>query len=149
MTGRCFEGLVHKADFERLLASPTRSRSAHFAVHHLLSGPSGPQRVQSVPTARELSTDEQQASTRSVDNYLVGCWLGTVIPKRHARRAVTRNLLRRQIRAAMLRHVDRLPKGLWLVRLRMSFATQQFPAAASQALCRQAAGELDQLLTRA
>ena len=39
--------------------------------------------------------------------------------------------------------------GLWLVRLRTSFATQQFPSAASAALRAAAQLELDGLLARA
>ena len=71
------------------------------------------------------------------------------MPKRHARRAVTRSLLKRQIRSAFERHAAALAGGLWLVRLRSPFATQDFPSAASAALARAARGELDRLLDRA
>jgi ribonuclease P protein component len=76
-------------------------------------------------------------------------WLGCVIPKRHARRSVTRNLLRRQVRAAMQRHQASLQPGLWLVRLRQPFVPSSFPSAASNALRTAAATELDGLLARA
>lgn len=72
-----------------------------------------------------------------------------MVPKRHARRAVTRNLLKRQIRAAMQRHWQALAPGLWLVRLRAPFAATQYPSAASCALRVAAAGELEVLLQRA
>ena len=78
-----------------------------------------------------------------------GHWLGSVVPKRHARRAVTRNMLRRQVRAAMERHVARLRPGLWLVRLRLPFARTTFTAADSKALRTAAADELDRLFARA
>jgi ribonuclease P protein component len=39
------------------------------------------------------------------------------VPKRQARRAVTRNLLKRQMRECFHRHAATLPKGLWLLRL--------------------------------
>ena len=78
-----------------------------------------------------------------------GYWLGSVIPKRHARRAVTRNLLRRQIRAVMAGQLARLPPGLWLVRLRTPFDRTQFVSAASDALCEAARDELQQLFSRA
>lgn len=148
MTGRKFEGLVHKADFERLLNTPIRSRSAHFAVHHLLMAPARGTWQPSGAREEELSTDEQQARLDSVDNLVDRRWLGTLVPKRHARRAVTRNLLRRQIRAAMSRHAEQLPAGLWLVRLRSPFPKSQFRAAASEALRIEAAGELEGLLVR-
>lgn len=76
-------------------------------------------------------------------------WLGTVLPKRHARRSVTRNLLRRQIRVAMLRHAPALPEGVWVVRLRSAFAKSQFQSAASVRLRQAARAELDALLARA
>ncbi len=78
-----------------------------------------------------------------------GHWLGSVIPKRHARRAVTRNLMRRQIRAAMADRLGTLPPGLWLVRLRAPFAVVGYPSAASAALRRAARGELERLFERA
>lgn len=84
-----------------------------------------------------------------MDNYPSGHWLGTVVPKRHARRSVTRNMLRRQVRAAMLRHESRLRPGLWLLRLRQPFAAGTFVSANSFALRRATALELDGLLSRA
>lgn len=84
-----------------------------------------------------------------MENSAPGYWFGAVVPKRHARRSVTRSLLKRQIRAALTRHAAALPPGLWLVRLRTSFATQQFPSAASAALRAAAQLELDGLLARA
>jgi len=71
-----------------------------------------------------------------------------VIPKRHARRAVTRNLLRRQIRAAVGRREAQLAHGLWLVRLRAPFDARQFRSAGSRALEVAARAELEGLLAR-
>jgi ribonuclease P protein component len=78
-----------------------------------------------------------------------GVWLGAVIPKRHARRAVTRNLLKRQIRVAMQRCAAQLPRGLWVVRLRTPFEAARFASAASTALRQAAGAELDALLADA
>jgi ribonuclease P protein component len=72
-----------------------------------------------------------------------------VVPKRHARRAVTRNLLKRQVKGAFARHAEALPKGLWLVRLRQPFPVSEFVSAKSAALGLAARQELDRLLTRA
>ncbi len=80
---------------------------------------------------------------------LSGLWLGTVVPKRHAKRAVTRTLLKRQVRAAVARHAERLPAGVWVVRLRSPFDRQQFPSAASEALRAAVRAELDTVLQRA
>lgn len=80
-----------------------------------------------------------------MDESPVRRWLGCVVPKRHARRAVTRSVLKRQIRAAVERYEHGLEAGLWLVRLRQPFAPAQFPSADSEALRAAARGELDRL----
>ena len=144
--------LVHKADFERLLSSRLWARSAHFAVHHVPAGPTPPPRPGKRPAAQELSTTPAPACPQPVDDLSTavpqGHWLGCVVPKRQARRSVTRNLMKRQARAAFDRHRESLPRGLWLLRLRQPFATEQFPSAASPALAQAVRTELDRLLAR-
>jgi ribonuclease P protein component len=71
--------------------------------------------------------------------------LGAVVPKRHARRAVTRSLLKRQVYAAGRRHADVLALGLWIVRLRAPFDRAVFPSASSTALRDAAHSELEAL----
>jgi ribonuclease P protein component len=67
------------------------------------------------------------------DSVPKACWLGIVVPKRHARRSVTRTLLKRQIRSAASAQAGLAP-GLWVVRLRSPFDRAAFPSAASDAL---------------
>jgi ribonuclease P protein component len=141
--------LVQKADFERALATPVRSRSAHFAVHHVAAGPTPPHRPASAPVCPELSTAPAPICPQPVDDMVSGHWIGCVVPKRHARRAVTRSLLKRQIRGVFDQHAPHLPAGQWLVRLRQPFAVKQFVSASSDALRRTARDELDGLLARA
>lgn len=74
--------------------------------------------------------------------------MGMVVPKRHARRSVTRQLLKRQIRAAFAERPG-MPPGMWVVRLRSPFDRQKFPSAASDALRQAARAELALLLDRA
>ncbi len=69
-----------------------------------------------------------------------------IIPKRHARQAVTRNLLKRQVREALRRHAGGWPAGCWLVRLRTPFDRQVFRSAASRPLREAARTELERLL---
>ena len=95
-----------------------------------------------------MSTGDALNLTRPVDNLPSGHWLGNVVPKRHAPRSVTRNMLRRQVRAAMERRVARLQPGLWLVRLRQPFPKAAFASADSAALRMAAAAELDRLFER-
>ena len=144
-----FGRLVHKADFERLLATRSRARSVHFALHHVSSKPTGP--TAWVPGAKvsELSTAAAPIHPQPVDDLPEGHWIGYVVPKRHARRSVTRSLLKRQIRACFERHGATLPGGLWLVRLRAGFAATPFGSARSVALAQVARAELDGLLSQA
>ena len=141
--------LVNRTDFERVLATTARSRSTHFAVHHVGLRPTAPIWRHQKAEEGKLSTDSAPVTDKPVDDLLLGHWLGTVVPKRHARRSVTRSLLKRQIREALASHVGRLAPGMWLVRLRSPFLPAQFPSAASPALRRTARAELDLLLTKA
>jgi ribonuclease P protein component len=76
-------------------------------------------------------------------------WLGLVVPKRHAKRAVTRTLVKRQIRQVVAACAPRLAPGLWVVRQRSPFDPKQYPSAASEALKEVARTELRSLLERA
>jgi ribonuclease P protein component len=101
--------LLRSADFERVLRTRSRASSTHFAVHHLPDRPTRPHKPSSkhTPMAEqaELSTAAAPLLVEPVDD-LAPCaepsvWLGAVVPKRHARRSVTRSLLKRQIRAVV------------------------------------------------
>ncbi len=142
-------------DFERVLRTPIRSRTAHFALHHLVARPSMPARP---VRAAELSTDATPVGASAVDTLPgIGAyvappdmlWWGAVVPKRHARRSVTRSLLKRQIRACVIAGAAGLRAGLWVVRLRAPFDRVGFPSAASDALKSAARDELQALLARA
>lgn len=98
----------------------------------------------------ELFTGDAPNRSAPVDKIDVRHWLGCIVPKRHAARAVTRNLLRRQARTAMQRHVARLRPGLWLLRLRQPFSRSAgFVSADSQVLRACVSAELERLFTRA
>nr|WP_268894200.1 ribonuclease P protein component [Hydrogenophaga sp. PBL-H3] len=76
-------------------------------------------------------------------------WLGVLLPKRWARRAVTRNAIRRQIYEVARHQPVSLPQAAWVVRLRSEFSRKQFVSATSDALKRAVRAELEQLLSRA
>ncbi len=162
--------ILRSADFERVLGRPACVRSPHFAIHYADARPtptsSPPGRAQRVEVvvSEELSTGHELACTQLVDDLPWSAssrdakrtpqlWFGAIVPKRHARRAVTRTLIKRQIRAAMMRRAEpgepSLRAGLWVVRLRAPFDRAAYPSAASRALCRDTGGELDALLGEA
>ena len=78
-----------------------------------------------------------------------GRWLGLVVPKRHAKRSVTRNLLKRQMREVMQTLAGSLSPGLWVLRLKAPFDRKLFPSPASDPLRLLARDELAWLLQRA
>jgi ribonuclease P protein component len=150
--------IVQKVDFERMLAVPARQRSTHFALHHLPERPAArllPARLSRKmaidgPLAAKLSTSDAPSCSQAVDDSSpTGHWLGTVVPKRHAKRAATRNLVKRQIHHQFQACSASLPPGLWVVRLKAPFAPQQFLSARSVALAVEVRTELASLLQRA
>ncbi len=149
--------LLRAVDFERVLRTRSRASSQHFSVHYLPDRPIKPQKsakkCPSKSLSVELSTDGAPNLVLPVDNFRLGAelgiWCGAVVPKRHARRSVTRTLLKRQIRAAVAARAGALLGGLWVVRLRAPFDKAAFPSAASGALKFYARTELESLLVAA
>jgi len=72
-------------------------------------------------------------------------WLGAMVPKRWARRAVTRNSIRRQIYSVSSQFEPALRQGAYVVRLRSAFDKAQFVSADSQKLRLAVRDELHQL----
>ncbi len=113
------------------MAGAPVAKTPHFALHRaaLNSGDSG-------DSARALFP-------------VADAWLGVLLPKRWARRAVTRNTIRRQIYEAARERAPDLPQAALVVRLRTEFSRKQFISATSDALKRAVRIELNQLLDRA
>ncbi|MFT3857702.1 MAG: ribonuclease P protein component [Aquabacterium sp.] len=155
------------ADFQRALGARPASRTAHFALHVLFRATEiegGKQTAvpsSAISTAVELSTGDTAAQEGLVDDsfeplsFLPGhaAWrLGLVLPKKQARRSVTRSLIRHQARASLHRHADALAAAGrfadvdgWVLRLRAPFDRQTFPSAASDALKNAVRVELEAL----
>lgn len=124
--------ILRSADFERVLGARPRARTDHFALHHVPE-----------PVAGELSTSDAPTRHRSVDDLRLSA--GIVVPKRHAKRAVTRSLVKRLARLALVRHAAGLSAGRWVVRLRAPFNSQQYCSASSAALRIAVRDELERL----
>ena len=116
------------------MAGSTVSRSAHFVLHRLeLETPTGPgsERPQALFAVRDV-------------------WLGALVPKRWARRAVTRSTIKRQMRAVAAAHAGQIPEQTAVViRLRSAFDRKRFISATSDALRVAVRTELEQLFSRA
>lgn len=115
----------NRAQFQAVLAGPPVAKTAHFALHRAtLAGVQGGRPL--FPAA--------------------DAWLGVLLPKRWARRAVTRNTLRRQIYETARAVAPGLPQAAWVVRLRSEFSRKVFISATSDVLKQAARAELQQLL---
>ena len=134
--------LKTRPQFQAALAGGTVSRTAHFALHRLplTAGTGTPNAM--ADTAGP-APDEAQALFA-----LDGVWIGAMVPKRWARRAVTRNTIKRQIYAVSSRFADRLPSAAHVVRLRTAFDRKQFISATSEQLKLAVREELEQLFLR-
>lgn len=83
------------------------------------------------PAAGDLSTGQGLLRRGAVDE---SHRIGLILPKKQARRAVTRNLIRRQAKVCFAAAAAQLPPGDWVLRLRTGYERSTFPSAASRAL---------------
>ncbi|MEN9544268.1 MAG: hypothetical protein RLZZ598_1101 [Pseudomonadota bacterium] len=114
LPARRWTALGDPGAFTAALSSRPVARTEHFVLHHT-----------------QLSTDKASLDVKAVeDTFQVG-W---VVPKRHARRAVTRNLIKRQARSAFDARAAGLAAGNWVLRLRAPFDPRHFVSAKSNAL---------------
>ena len=101
------------------------ARTRRFALHRL-----------ELPDIADKVWGQPQPGVRRV---------GALTPKRYAKRAVTRNAVRRQVLAS----AALLPcEGAYVVRQRAEFSRAQFPSATSTALKRAVRAELTELFSR-
>ena len=131
--------LKTRPQFQAALSGGTVSRTPHFALHRL---------ALNSPTAAQATTDPQAFSPPPLFHPL-GVWLGAMVPKRWARRAVTRNTIKRQIYAVSAQFELSLPCAAHVVRLRSGFDRQQFVSATSTLLKQAVRQELVQLFEHA
>lgn len=149
--------LKTRPQFQAAMAGGTVSRTQHFALHRLglvsedvdSTGVNGamalPDRAGSAPHERR----DAQALFVVAAREPQGPWLGAVVPKRWARRAVTRNAIKRQIYVAGAAFEPQFPVAAYVVRLRAAFDRKQFPSATSDALKAAVRQELQQLFAHA
>ena len=123
--------LKTREQFQAMLACASFARTEQFVMHRMVGETSDASAVPRV----FLADDE--------------LWFGAMVPKRWARRAVTRNLIKRQIYSIAAQHAPVLPAAAYLVRLRAGFERRQFNSAASDALHAAVRAEIQQLFGKA
>ena len=75
--------------------------------------------------------------------------IGAMVPKRWAKRAVTRNLIKRQIYSLAETYATSFPATAHVVRLSSAFDAMCFKSASSDHLKQAVRAEIEQLFTRA
>lgn len=136
------------------MAGGTISRTAHFVLHRAPldapSAPAGPESLDRAATQSHVPPALVQQSEGPQALFAVReAWIGAVVPKRWAKRAVTRNGIKRQIYHVSADFESRLPVAAHVVRLRSGFAREQYPSAWSDALKQAVRTELLQLFEKA
>jgi ribonuclease P protein component len=130
--------LLHKSQFDAVLGTRSHltsvARTEHFFVHRLQLDLENPA-ILSAFTGRGHNLIADPQST---------VFVGVMSAKRFAKRAVTRNLIKRQIYAITTEHP--LTPAAYAVRLKAPFAKEQFISASSDALKRVVRAELLALL---
>ena len=143
----------------------TVARTPHFALHRLLfSDACTATPDAAADNAVVLNSDHAPAVSTAPANHpqplpaagalhpLFGVnavWMGAMVPKRWARRAVTRNTIKRQIYAVSAALEGNFCVAAHVVRLRSTFDRKQYLSATSDQLKHDVRSELQQLFAAA
>ena len=140
--------LKTRAQFQATMSAGTIARTPHFALHRMVLTPQ-PSAEQVAATASTGPGSEDPQALFDVGAQRAQAWIGAMVPKRWARRAVTRHAIKRQILAVASEHEVGLACASHVVRLRSAFDRQQFASATSTALKQAVRAELQQLFADA
>ncbi len=116
--------LKARSQFQAVLAGAVVARTVHFSMHR-------------------AGLPEQLVVAKPA------LWMGAMVPKRLAKRAVTRNAIKRQIYNIGTDFKAALPVAAHVVRLRSGFDSKLFVSATSDRLKSAVRQELQQLFTSA
>ena len=126
--------LQTRPQFQAVLAGAIVARTMHFALHRNALD------VMNMQTVVSKTHDSPELFP------LQDIWLGAMVPKRWAKRAVTRNAIKRQIYTVSNDFSPRVSDTGWVVRLRRDFSRKEFVSASSEALKQQVRSEVQALL---
>lgn len=126
--------LQTRPQFQAVLAGTTIARTTHFALHR---------------NALDVSAVQVQSSQALPASALFpihDMWIGAMVPKRWAKRAVTRNTIKRQIYTVSADFFEHYPQAAFLVRLRRDYSRKEFTSATSEQLKQAVRLELQALM---
>ena len=126
--------LKTRAQFQAVLAGSIIAKTPHFALHR--------NRLETRSPA--LQTEKPVEPARLFRQQ--DMWIGAMVPKRWAKRAVTRNAIKRQIYTVTADFSRMYPQAAFVVRLRSSFARTEFVSAVSDQLRQAVRDEIQTLM---
>ena len=142
--------LKSRAQFQAILTGNTVARTPHFALHQLVLPDVATSRDTLIILPPPEGLPAGGATLPELFPHAV-VWMGAMVPKRWAKRAVTRNAIKRQIYTVtelFAPQMQRLPVAAYVLRLRSGFDRKQFVSATSDALKLAVRTELQQLMAR-
>ncbi|WP_431099181.1 ribonuclease P protein component [Polaromonas aquatica] len=117
--------LQTRPQFQAVLAGAIVAKTTHFALHR--------NALDARPVQAESGSPVDSPAARSLFP-VQDVWLGAMVPKRWAKRAVTRNAIKRQIYTVSADFSHQYPKAAFVVRLRRDFSRKEFISATSDQL---------------
>lgn len=126
--------LQTRPQFQAVLAGAIVARTTHFALHRnaLDVRPVLARPVEGVDAPALFPVQDQ--------------WIGAMVPKRWAKRAVTRNAIKRQIYTVSAEFLHQYPQAAYVVRLRRDFSRAEFVSASSERLKEAVRAEVQALM---
>ena len=135
--------LKTRVQFQAVLAGAVIAKTAHFALHCTSLDVSGAGNTAS--KANKVVHAGKSGLAASLFRQQ-DMWIGAMVPKRWAKRAATRNTIKRQIYAVGSEFCNAYPHSAFVVRLRYGFARSEFLSAVSDQLRQAVRSEVQALM---
>jgi ribonuclease P protein component len=145
--------LKTRAQFQAVLAGNTVARTPHFALHRQSLEFAGSCLPDSKASFSAGAADtavlaaERSVTTKKQSLFpVIDLWLGAMVPKRWAKKAVTRNAIKRQIYNVSSDFSPQDRRAAFVVRLRRGYSRTDFQSPSSDLLKQSVRAELQSLL---
>jgi ribonuclease P protein component len=126
--------LKTRPQFQAVLAGAIVAKTTHFVLHR------------NALNARAAQVPTGKLADAPVLFPVQDMWIGAMVPKRWAKRAVTRNAIKRQIYIVSADFSHQYPQAAFVVRLRRDFSRTEFISASSEKLRQSVRAEVQVLM---
>jgi ribonuclease P protein component len=147
--------MTHSAQFQAVLGAKTLAKTPHFALHQASLQVLGAAcaraprpKAAHAGAASAAATADATGQPNTPEPSAASIW-GVITPKRWAKRAVTRNAIKRQMLAVASAQGMQLQPAAYVLRQRAAFDPKQYPSARSMPLLSAVRAELEALLQSA